>query len=180
MSACIAVWGTHVFSGLRGRVLISSCLFSGSFTMSPSSSTMFHFERERSISCVRCILFLAHGHRAREEFSGLIKGNGGFVLLDFRCVAQNRHPLGSGEMNPVGLRHIPCGLLTGSVVLSHPLSRENQQRLQTEFSDMIVSALQKRQASGVKSRRPTRVASYKKGFLEYMQLNNSDHDSTYF
>lgn len=64
--------------------------------------------------------------------------------------------------------------------LPTPPTVENQQRLQTEFSDMIVSALQKRQASGVKSRRPTRVASYKKGFLEYMQLNNSDHDSTYF
>ncbi|GAB1291377.1 Guanylyl cyclase C [Apodemus speciosus] len=64
--------------------------------------------------------------------------------------------------------------------LPTPPTVENQQRLQTEFSDMIVSALQKRQASGKESRRPTRVASYKKGFLEYMQLNNSDHDSTYF
>lgn len=62
----------------------------------------------------------------------------------------------------------------------HMLSRENQQRLQTEFSDMIVSSLQKREALGVKSRRPTRVASYKKGSLEYLQLNNSDHENTYF
>lgn len=45
---------------------------------------------------------------------------------------------------------------------------------------MIISSLQKRQASGMKSRRPTRVASYKKGALEYLQLNNSDHESTYF
>ncbi|CAO2607010.1 Guanylyl cyclase C [Lemmus lemmus] len=59
------------------------------------------------------------------------------------------------------------------------LSSENQQRLQAEFSDMIVSSLQKREASGVK-RRPTRVASYKKGALEYLQLNNSDHENTYF
>lgn len=67
-----------------------------------------------------------------------------------------------------------------SVLLSPLLSRENQQRLQAEFSDMIISSLQKRQASGMKSRRPTRVASYKKGALEYLQLNNSDHESTYF
>ncbi|XP_055466578.1 guanylyl cyclase C [Psammomys obesus] len=64
--------------------------------------------------------------------------------------------------------------------LPTPPTVENQQRLQAEFSDMIVSALQKRQASGVKSRRPMRVASYKKGALEYLQLNNSDHESTYF
>lgn len=45
---------------------------------------------------------------------------------------------------------------------------------------MIASSLQKRESSGVKSRRPTRVASYKKGALEYLQLNNSDHENTYF
>lgn len=45
---------------------------------------------------------------------------------------------------------------------------------------MIVTSLQKREASGIKSRRPTRVASYKKGTLEYLQLNNSDHENTYF
>lgn len=143
---------------------------------------MFHVERERSTSCVRCILLTGHGHVAREE-SSLDSPKTMVVLHPLRslCVARNRHLLGSGGIKPVELRHIPCGLvLTSSIVLSHPLSRENQQRLQTEFSDMIVSALQKRQASGMKSRRPTRVASYKKGFLEYMQLNNSDHDSTYF
>ncbi|CAO2607011.1 Guanylyl cyclase C [Lemmus lemmus] len=63
--------------------------------------------------------------------------------------------------------------------LPTPPTVENQQRLQAEFSDMIVSSLQKREASGVK-RRPTRVASYKKGALEYLQLNNSDHENTYF
>lgn len=140
---------------------------------------MFHFERERSIPYVRCILLIVH--KARRESS--LDSSKAMVVLHsqhFLCVAPNSHRLGSGGIKPLGLRHSPCRLLTSSVVLSHPLSRENQQRLQTEFSDMIVSALQKRQASGKKSRRPTRVASYKKGFLEYMQLNNSDHDSTYF
>ncbi|XP_003499266.1 heat-stable enterotoxin receptor isoform X1 [Cricetulus griseus] len=64
--------------------------------------------------------------------------------------------------------------------LPTPPTVENQQRLQAEFSDMIISSLQKREASGTKSRRPTRVASYKKGTLEYLQLNNSDHENTYF
>uniref|UniRef100_A0A8C6QNJ0 Guanylate cyclase n=1 Tax=Nannospalax galili TaxID=1026970 RepID=A0A8C6QNJ0_NANGA len=64
--------------------------------------------------------------------------------------------------------------------LPTPPTVENQQRLQAEFSDMIVSALQKRQASGIKSRKPTRVASYKKGTLEYLQLNSSDQESTCF
>lgn len=64
--------------------------------------------------------------------------------------------------------------------LPTPPTAENQQRLQTEFSDMIVSSLQKRQASGIKSRKPKRVASYKKGSLEYLQLNNSDQENTYF
>nr|XP_048288405.1 guanylyl cyclase C [Myodes glareolus] len=64
--------------------------------------------------------------------------------------------------------------------LPMPPTVENQQRLQAEFSDMIASSLQKREASGVKSRRPTRVASYKKGALEYLQLNSSDHENTYF
>ncbi|XP_036038368.1 heat-stable enterotoxin receptor isoform X1 [Onychomys torridus] len=64
--------------------------------------------------------------------------------------------------------------------LPTPPTVENQQRLQAEFSDMIVTSLQKREASGIKSGRPTRVASYKKGTLEYLQLNNSDHENTYF
>ncbi|KAL1775881.1 heat-stable enterotoxin receptor [Sigmodon hispidus] len=64
--------------------------------------------------------------------------------------------------------------------LPTPPTAENQQRLQAEFSDMIVSSLQKREASGMKSRRPTRVASYKKGTLEYLQLNNSDQENTHF
>ncbi|XP_036109095.1 heat-stable enterotoxin receptor [Molossus molossus] len=64
--------------------------------------------------------------------------------------------------------------------LPTPPTVENQQRLQAEFSDMIASSLQKRQATGIRNQRPTRVASYKKGSLEYMQLNTTDKESTYF
>ncbi|KAM8779846.1 guanylyl cyclase C isoform 2-T2 [Rhynchonycteris naso] len=64
--------------------------------------------------------------------------------------------------------------------LPTPPTVENQQRLQAEFSDMIANSLQKRQASGIRNRKPARVASYKKGTLEYMQLNTSDRESTYF
>ncbi|XP_005379051.1 PREDICTED: heat-stable enterotoxin receptor isoform X1 [Chinchilla lanigera] len=64
--------------------------------------------------------------------------------------------------------------------LPTPPTVENQQRLQAEFSDMITSSLQKRQAAGIKSRKPTRIASYKKGTLEYLQLNTTDQENTYF
>uniref|UniRef100_A0A8D2GS00 Guanylate cyclase n=1 Tax=Urocitellus parryii TaxID=9999 RepID=A0A8D2GS00_UROPR len=64
--------------------------------------------------------------------------------------------------------------------LPTPPTVENQQRLQEEFSDMILNSLQKRQAAGIKSRKPTRVASYKKGTLEYLQLNTTDQENTYF
>ncbi|XP_023565360.1 heat-stable enterotoxin receptor isoform X2 [Octodon degus] len=64
--------------------------------------------------------------------------------------------------------------------LPTPPTVENQQRLQAEFSDMITSSLQKRQAAGIKNRKPTRIASYKKGTLEYLQLNTTDQDNTYF
>uniref|UniRef100_A0A8D0MXT4 Guanylate cyclase n=1 Tax=Sus scrofa TaxID=9823 RepID=A0A8D0MXT4_PIG len=64
--------------------------------------------------------------------------------------------------------------------LPTPPTAENQQRLQAEFVDMIASSLQKRQASGIKNRKPTRVASYKKGTLEYLQLNTTDNESTHF
>lgn len=77
------------------------------------------------------------------------------------------------------LRAIVQELLRSSVSL-HTLFRENQQRLQAEFVDMIASSLQKRQASGIKNRKPTRVASYKKGTLEYLQLNTTDNESTHF
>ncbi|KAK1341356.1 hypothetical protein QTO34_017762 [Cnephaeus nilssonii] len=64
--------------------------------------------------------------------------------------------------------------------LPTPPTVENQQRLQAEFSDMIANSLQKRQTAGIRNRRPTRVASYKKGSLEYMQLNITDEENTHF
>nr|KAF6373809.1 guanylate cyclase 2C [Pipistrellus kuhlii] len=64
--------------------------------------------------------------------------------------------------------------------LPTPPTVENQQRLQAEFSDMIANSLQKRQSAGIRNRRPTRVASYKKGSLEYMQLNITDEENTLF
>ncbi|XP_037370203.1 guanylyl cyclase C [Talpa occidentalis] len=64
--------------------------------------------------------------------------------------------------------------------LPTPPTMENQQRLQAEFSDMLATSLQKRQAAGIRNRKPTRVASYKKGSLEYLQLNTTDKESTYF
>uniref|UniRef100_A0A8I3XCG4 Guanylate cyclase n=1 Tax=Callithrix jacchus TaxID=9483 RepID=A0A8I3XCG4_CALJA len=64
--------------------------------------------------------------------------------------------------------------------LPAPPTVENQQRLQAEFSDMIANSLQKRQAAGIRSQKPRRVASYKKGTLEYLQLNTTDKESTYF
>ncbi|XP_036720563.1 heat-stable enterotoxin receptor isoform X1 [Balaenoptera musculus] len=64
--------------------------------------------------------------------------------------------------------------------LPTPPTAENQQRLQAEFVDMIASSLQKRQASGIRNRKPTRIASYKKGTLEYLQLNTTDKESTHF
>ncbi|XP_014646800.1 PREDICTED: heat-stable enterotoxin receptor [Ceratotherium simum simum] len=63
--------------------------------------------------------------------------------------------------------------------LPTPPTVENQQRLQAEFSDMIASSLQKRQATGVRNRKPTRIASYKKGTLEYLQLDTTDQESTH-
>ncbi|KAL2776802.1 heat-stable enterotoxin receptor precursor [Daubentonia madagascariensis] len=64
--------------------------------------------------------------------------------------------------------------------LPTPPTVENQQRLQAEFSDMIASSLQKRQAAGIRSLKPRRVASYKKGTLEYLQLDTTDKESTHF
>ncbi|KAM6214681.1 guanylyl cyclase C [Rhynchocyon petersi] len=64
--------------------------------------------------------------------------------------------------------------------LPTPPAVEDQQRLQAEFSDMLANSLQKRQAAGIRNRKPARVASYKKGTLEYLQLNTTNKESTYF
>ncbi|XP_075430078.1 guanylyl cyclase C isoform X2 [Ascaphus truei] len=60
-----------------------------------------------------------------------------------------------------------------------PPSVENQQRLQTDFAEMIKESLNKREAEGSRDRLPTRVASYRSGTLEYLQLASSDPSNTY-
>ncbi|XP_012880498.1 PREDICTED: heat-stable enterotoxin receptor [Dipodomys ordii] len=64
--------------------------------------------------------------------------------------------------------------------LPPPPTVENQQRLQAEFSDLIVSALQRRRAAGLQRPRPRRVASYKGSGLEYLQLSTPEQHDTYF
>ncbi|XP_051856797.1 guanylyl cyclase C [Antechinus flavipes] len=72
------------------------------------------------------------------------------------------------------------GVKDQEYTLPTPPSAENQQHLQAEFSNMITEALQKRQAQGLSNQKPRRVASYKKGTLEYLQLNTTDDNNTYF
>ncbi|XP_044534015.1 heat-stable enterotoxin receptor [Gracilinanus agilis] len=72
------------------------------------------------------------------------------------------------------------GVKDQEYTLPTPPSVENQQHLQAEFSNMIVESLQKRQAQGLANRKPRRVASYKKGSLEYLHLNTTDDNNTYF
>lgn len=69
-----------------------------------------------------------------------------------------------------GIKDQECNLPT-------PPAVEDQQHLQAEFSDMLASSLRKRQAAGIRSRRQPRVASYKKGTLEYLQLT-TDKETT--
>ncbi|XP_002934756.1 heat-stable enterotoxin receptor [Xenopus tropicalis] len=61
-----------------------------------------------------------------------------------------------------------------------PPSVENQQRLQSDFAEMIMESLKRKEADGYKNKEPTRVASYRNGTLEYLQLATSDQSSTYF
>uniref|UniRef100_A0A8D0GCX3 Guanylate cyclase n=1 Tax=Sphenodon punctatus TaxID=8508 RepID=A0A8D0GCX3_SPHPU len=63
--------------------------------------------------------------------------------------------------------------------LPTPPSAENQQRLQADFAEIITESLQKRQTAGFQVREPSRVASYRKGTLEYLQLATVDNPSTY-
>ncbi|KAM8930691.1 guanylyl cyclase C [Pelodytes ibericus] len=60
-----------------------------------------------------------------------------------------------------------------------PPSVENQQRLQSDFAEMIKESLKRREAEGFKDRHFTRVASYRTGTLEYLQLTTSNPASTY-
>ncbi|XP_063797598.1 guanylyl cyclase C [Pseudophryne corroboree] len=61
-----------------------------------------------------------------------------------------------------------------------PPSVENQQRLQSDFADMIKESLKKREDEGFNDRPLTRVASYRSGTLEYLQIATSSPPSTYF
>uniref|UniRef100_A0A8C3I7V8 Guanylate cyclase n=1 Tax=Chrysemys picta bellii TaxID=8478 RepID=A0A8C3I7V8_CHRPI len=63
--------------------------------------------------------------------------------------------------------------------LPTPPSVENQQRLQDDLAGMITESLEKRQSEGVLVREPSRVASYRKGTLEYLQLATTENYSTY-
>ncbi|XP_032659036.2 guanylyl cyclase C [Chelonoidis abingdonii] len=63
--------------------------------------------------------------------------------------------------------------------LPTPPSVENQQRLQDDLAGMITECLEKRQTEGVLVREPSRVASYRKGTLEYLQLATTENYSTY-
>ncbi|EMP31872.1 heat-stable enterotoxin receptor [Chelonia mydas] len=63
--------------------------------------------------------------------------------------------------------------------LPTPPSVENQQRLQDDLAGMITESLGKRQSEGVLVREPSRVGSYRKGTLEYLQLAATENSSTY-
>uniref|UniRef100_A0A8C4VJL2 Guanylate cyclase n=1 Tax=Gopherus evgoodei TaxID=1825980 RepID=A0A8C4VJL2_9SAUR len=62
--------------------------------------------------------------------------------------------------------------------LPTPPSVENQQRLQDDLAGMITECLEKRQTERVLVREPSRVASYRKGTLEYLQLATTENSST--
>uniref|UniRef100_A0A8C3DX43 Guanylate cyclase n=1 Tax=Corvus moneduloides TaxID=1196302 RepID=A0A8C3DX43_CORMO len=63
--------------------------------------------------------------------------------------------------------------------LPTPPSVENQQRLQDDLAEMITNSLQKRENEGSKARELSRVASYRSGTLEYLQLVSKENFTTY-
>uniref|UniRef100_A0A672TTA3 Guanylate cyclase n=1 Tax=Strigops habroptila TaxID=2489341 RepID=A0A672TTA3_STRHB len=63
--------------------------------------------------------------------------------------------------------------------LPTPPSVENQQRLQDDLAEMITNILQKREKEGSKTRKLSRVASYRSGTLEYLQLVSTENSATY-
>ncbi|XP_060101297.1 guanylyl cyclase C isoform X2 [Heteronotia binoei] len=63
--------------------------------------------------------------------------------------------------------------------LPTPPSIENQQRLQVDFAKMISDSLQKRQTEEFQMRKLSRVLSYHKGTLEYLQVATIETSSTY-
>ncbi|XP_067998716.1 guanylyl cyclase C isoform X2 [Melanerpes formicivorus] len=63
--------------------------------------------------------------------------------------------------------------------LPTPPSVENQQRLQDDLAEMITNILQKRENEGSRTRKLSRVASYRSGTLEYLQLVSTENCATY-
>ncbi|XP_048356863.1 guanylyl cyclase C [Sphaerodactylus townsendi] len=63
--------------------------------------------------------------------------------------------------------------------LPTPPSVENQQRLQTDFAKMISDSLQKRQTKEFQMRKLSRVPSYYKDTLEYLQVATIETSSSY-
>ncbi|KAG8138055.1 hypothetical protein E2320_003987 [Naja naja] len=63
--------------------------------------------------------------------------------------------------------------------LPSPPSAENQQRLQSDFAEMIKDSLQKRPTGDCKRQENSCMTSYCKGTLEYLQLATTEHPATY-
>uniref|UniRef100_A0A8C5X4V6 Guanylate cyclase n=1 Tax=Malurus cyaneus samueli TaxID=2593467 RepID=A0A8C5X4V6_9PASS len=63
--------------------------------------------------------------------------------------------------------------------LPTPPSVENQQRLQDDLAEMITNSLQKRENEGSKLQKLSRVASFRSGTLEYLQLVSTENFTTY-
>ncbi|NXG43929.1 GUC2C protein, partial [Psilopogon haemacephalus] len=63
--------------------------------------------------------------------------------------------------------------------LPTPPSVENQQRLHDDLAEMITNILQKRENEGSRRQKVSRVASYRSGTLEYLQLVSSENCATY-
>ncbi|NXH20041.1 GUC2C protein, partial [Bucco capensis] len=63
--------------------------------------------------------------------------------------------------------------------LPTPPSVENQQRLHDDLAEMITSILQKRENEGSRTQKLSRVASYRSGTLEYLQLVSTENSATY-
>ncbi|KAM9203222.1 guanylyl cyclase C [Mergus octosetaceus] len=63
--------------------------------------------------------------------------------------------------------------------LPTPPSVENQQRLKDDLAEMITNILKKRETEGFKTQPISRVASYRTGTLEYLQLASTENSMTY-
>ncbi|KAJ7397244.1 hypothetical protein BTVI_137549 [Pitangus sulphuratus] len=106
--------------------------------------------------------------------SGLPKRNGNRHAVDISMMALDILSfMGSFE-----LRHLPS-LPVWIRIGIHSGTQENQQRLQDDLAEMITNSLQKRENEGSKARELSRVASYRSGTLEYLQLVSAENFTTY-